>query len=118
MKSESREMTSRTAKVVAKPVRSIPRISPVRAQRVPPRRARPGQTRCEPGSASRRRSALPARVVRMNSAMPISRSSVAIVRDAVDWECSARDQPRKSSLAGDPSEQPQREEAVAHSAGG
>jgi hypothetical protein len=58
MKSESREMTSRTAKVVAKPILSIPRSSQLTTGR------------------------------------------------------------RKASLAGDPSEQPQREEAVAHSEGG
>jgi hypothetical protein len=84
MKSESRAMTSRTAKVVAKPIRNIPRSSPV------PRAACSASSSSARTDSMRSRNSKPAsvnvtaRVVRTNSATPISRSSVAIVRDAVD----------------------------------
>ena len=84
MKSESREMTSRTANVVAKPIRNIPRSSPV------PRAACSASSSSARTNSMRARKSKPAsvnvtaRVVRTNSATPISRSSVAIVRDAVD----------------------------------
>jgi len=119
MKSESRGMTSRTAKVVAKPIRNIPRSSPV------PRAACSASSSSARTDSMRARKSKPAsvsvtaRVVRTNSATPISRSSVAIVRDAVDCGMfSSRPAAEKASLAGDPSEQPQREEPVAHSEGG
>jgi hypothetical protein len=118
MKSESREMTSRTAKVVAKPIRNIPRSSPV--PRGVFRLVEFGQDRLD---ASQK--------VQAGVGQRYRARGPDEQRDA-DFALQRRDRPRRSrlrnvqlttgrgkaSLAGDPIEQPQREEAVAHSEGG
>ena len=116
MKSESREMTSRTAKVVAKPIRNIPRSSPV------PRAA------CSASSSSARTELDASQEVQAGVGQRYCARGPNKQRDA-DFAFQRRDRPRcgrlrniqfttgrgKTSLAGDPSEQPQREEAIAHS---
>jgi hypothetical protein len=102
MKPESRGMTARTAKFVPNRSAIFRAALRFRAQRVPLRRARLGQTRCEPGSPSRRRSALlrawSGRTARRRFRAPASRSSGT--RSIA--ECSAHDRPRKSFPCGRP----------------
>ena len=119
MKSESRGMTSRTAKFVAKPIRNIPRSSPV------PRAA------CSASSSSARTELDASQEVQAGVGQRYCARGPDEQRDA-DFALQRRDRPRrgrlrnvqvttgrgKASLAGDTGEQPQREEAVAHSEGG
>ena len=119
MKSESRAMTSRTAKVVAKPIRNIPRSSPV------PRAA------CSASSSSARTELDASQKVQAGVGQRYCARGPDEQPDT-DFALQRRDRPRrgrlrnvqftsgrgKASFAGGPSEQSQREEAVAHSGGG
>jgi len=118
MKSESREMTSRTAKVVAKPVRSNSAHLSGSARSVF-RLVELGQDRLD---ASQEVQAGVGQRYRPRGPDEQRYADFALQRRDRSGRgrlgnVSARDQPRKSSLAGDPSEQPQREEAVAHKRG-